>query len=66
MKKCFFASESDDNECRSSEFPFVSTVIVRDWLYQLNVYEYMGSEGTHPRVLKELADVMAGPLLITY
>lgn len=35
-------------------------------LYQLNVHKSMASDGIHPRKLKVLAEVMAGPLLIIY
>jgi len=44
----------------------VDNEIVRDQLYQLNVHKSMQLDGFHPRVLKELVDVMAGPLSIIY
>ena len=44
----------------------MDTEIVRDQLYQLNVHKSMEPDGIHPRVLKELVDVMAGALSIIY
>ncbi|KAK4823199.1 hypothetical protein QYF61_027208 [Mycteria americana] len=58
--------ESEDHECGNSDFPFVDAEIVRDQLYQLNVLKSMCPDGIHPRALKELVDVMAGPLSIIY
>ncbi|KAK4832387.1 hypothetical protein QYF61_022242 [Mycteria americana] len=56
--------ESEDHNCGNSDVPFVVTEL--DELYQLNVHKSMEREGMYPRVLKELADGMAEPLLITY
>ncbi|KAK4818823.1 hypothetical protein QYF61_019860 [Mycteria americana] len=64
--EAFNASFASDHECGNSDFPFVDTAIVKDQLYQLNVHKSMGPDGIHPRVPKELVDVMAGPLSITY
>ena len=44
----------------------MDTEIVRHQLYQLNVHKSIGPDGIHPSILKELADVLAGPLLIFY
>jgi len=58
--------ELEDHECGNSDFSFVDTEIVRDQRYQLNAHTSVGPDGIHPRVLKDLADVLAGPLLIIY
>lgn len=44
----------------NSDFSFADTDVVRDQLYQLCVHKSMGTDGIHPRVLRELTNVMAG------
>lgn len=50
--------------CGSSDFLFCE--MVRDQLHQPNVDKSTVPGGIYPRVLMELADVMARPLLIIY
>jgi len=54
--------ELEDHRCGNSAFSFVDTETVRDQLYQLNVHKSIRLDGINPRLLKELEDVMAGPL----
>lgn len=44
----------------------MDTENVRDQLFQLSVQKSMEPDGFHPRVLKEVLDVTARPLLIMY
>ncbi|KFQ31503.1 hypothetical protein N332_06279, partial [Mesitornis unicolor] len=44
----------------------INEEVVSDLLHHLDVHRSMGPDGIHPRVLKELAEVLAKPLSIIY
>ncbi|KAJ7396227.1 hypothetical protein BTVI_147035 [Pitangus sulphuratus] len=53
--------ELEDHDCENDQRP-VNPEIVRDLLLQLDPYKTMGPDGIHPRILKELSDVIAKSL----
>ncbi|CAM5078437.1 unnamed protein product [Natator depressus] len=46
--------------------PSVEKEVVRDYLEKLDEHKCMGPDALHPRLLKELADVIAEPLAIIF
>ncbi|TRZ07852.1 hypothetical protein HGM15179_019254 [Zosterops borbonicus] len=57
--------EQKDHGCKNDQIP-VDPAAERDLLLQLDPYKSMGPKGIHPRILKELADIITRPLLIIF
>ena len=58
--------EQEDRNEEQKETPKIHGEMVSDLLHHIDTHKSMGPDGIHPRVLSELADVLAKPTSITY
>lgn len=61
-----WSTELEDHDYGNCDFWFVDAKIVKGQSYQLNVHKSMQAGGICLKVLKELADVIAGCVSIIY
>ena len=57
--------ELEDHDWENYQLP-VNPEIVQDLLLQLDPYKSVGPDGIHPRILKELADIITPSLLMIF
>ncbi|KAK4820725.1 hypothetical protein QYF61_004390 [Mycteria americana] len=58
--------ELEDKDREQNEAPIIQGEMVSDLLHHLDTHKSMGPDGIHPRVLRELAEVLTEPLSILY
>ncbi|KAK4828384.1 hypothetical protein QYF61_026122 [Mycteria americana] len=58
--------ELEDRDGEQNEAPIIQGEMVSNLLHCLDTHKSMGLDGTHPRVLRELVEVLTKPLSILY
>ncbi|KAK4822092.1 hypothetical protein QYF61_009792 [Mycteria americana] len=58
--------ESEDRDGDQNGDPIIQGEMVSDLLHHLDIHKSMGPDEIHPRILKEVADVLTKPLSIIY
>ncbi|GAB0209287.1 receptor-type tyrosine-protein phosphatase zeta [Grus japonensis] len=58
--------ELEDRDGKQNEAPVIQGEVVSDLLHHLDTHKSMGLDGIHPRVLRELEEVLTKPLPIIY
>jgi len=58
--------EQEDRDGEQKETPKIQGEMVSDMLHHIDTHRSMGPDGIHPRVLRELVDVLTKPLSIIY
>jgi len=58
--------EQEDRDGEQKEIPRIQGEMVSDLLHHLDRHKSMGPDGIHPRVLKELADMLTESHPIIY
>ncbi|KAK4824449.1 hypothetical protein QYF61_015764, partial [Mycteria americana] len=58
--------ELEDRDGEQNEAPIIQGEMVSDLLHHLDTRKSMGPDGIHPRVLRELVEVLTKPLSILY
>ncbi|KAK4826106.1 LOW QUALITY PROTEIN: hypothetical protein QYF61_005244 [Mycteria americana] len=59
-------SELEDRDGEQSEAPIIQGETVNDLLHHLDIHKSMGPDGIHPRVPRELVEMLTKPLSILY
>ncbi|KAK4828051.1 hypothetical protein QYF61_023089 [Mycteria americana] len=58
--------ELEDRDGEQNEAPIIQGEMVRDLLQHLDIHKSIGPDGIHPRVLRELVEVLTKPFSILY